>query len=111
MVLLREQIGESMNMQQCTGGGHFYDASIHKECPYCNNNNVNPSMPPGMGRTMPLVGGNADIGKTMPLMQNGDGDSRKPAQSGANGAGRTVAIVKEELGIDPVVGWLISLDL
>ena len=88
-----------MNMKQCAGGGHFYDASIHKECPYCNTNNIGATIPLDMGRTMPLAGGSPDIGKTMPLTQSGDGD-----------AGRTVAIVKDELGIDPVVGWLVSLD-
>lgn len=24
-----------MEMKQCAKGGHFYDASIHAECPYC----------------------------------------------------------------------------
>jgi len=101
-----------MNMQQCAGGGHFYDASIHKECPYCTTDNVGSTMPLDMGRTMPLAGagGSSDIGKTMPLMPNGGGDNRTRAQGGVNDAGRTVAIVKEELGIDPVVGWLISLE-
>jgi len=101
-----------MNMQQCAGGGHFYDASIHKECPYCSTGNVGSTMPLDMGRTMPLAGagGSSDIGKTMPLAPSGGGDNRTRAQGGVSDAGRTVGIVKEELGIDPVVGWLISLE-
>ena len=99
-----------MNMQQCAGGGHFYDASIHKECPYCTNENAGSAMPLDMGRTMPLAGGSSDIGKTMPLAQSSGGDNRTRAQGNVSDAGRTVAIVKEELGIDPVVGWLISLE-
>jgi len=101
-----------MNMQQCAGGGHFYDASIHKECPYCTTGNAGGAMPLDMGRTMPLAGGggSSDIGKTMPLAANSGGDNRIQAQGGVSDAGRTVAVVKEELGIDPVVGWLISLD-
>ncbi|MCL2663084.1 MAG: FHA domain-containing protein [Oscillospiraceae bacterium] len=99
-----------MNMQQCAGGGHFYDASIHSECPYCKTDNVGATMPLDMGHTMPLAGGSSDIGKTMPLAPGGDGDNRTRAQGSVNDAGRTVAIIKEELGIDPVVGWLISLE-
>ena len=99
-----------MNMQQCAGGGHFYDASIHKECPYCTTDNVGSTMPLDMGRTMPLAGGSSDIGKTMPLASGSGGDNRTRAQGGGSDVGRTVAIVKEELGIDPVVGWLICLE-
>ena len=98
-----------MNMQQCAGGGHFYDASIHKECPYCNTGNAGATMPLDMGRTMPLAAAGADIGKTMPLTQGG-GNGRTVAQGNVGDAGRTIAIIKEELGIDPVVGWLISLE-
>jgi hypothetical protein len=61
---------------------------------------------------MPLAaaGGGSDIGKTMPLAPTGGGGNNTRAQGNVNDAGRTVAIVKDELGIDPVVGWLISLD-
>jgi hypothetical protein len=67
-------------------------------------------MPLDMGSTMPLGGGSSDIGKTMPLAQGGGGSSHTRAQGGVGDAGRTMAIIKEELGIDPVVGWLISLE-
>jgi hypothetical protein len=89
-----------MEMKQCAAGGHFYDASIHSECPYCTNANVGATMPIDLGRTMPLtqpVQGGGDIGRTRPQGNVGD-------------AGRTVAIIKEELGIDPVVGWLVSVE-
>jgi hypothetical protein len=76
-------------------GGHYYDASIHHECPYCVNQNI--------GVTMPL-----DMGRTMPLTPPAGTDNRVPG--GASEEGRTVAVIKEDIGIDPVVGWLISVD-
>jgi len=84
-----------MNMQQCLQGGHYYDADVHKECPYCNAS--------GIGATMAL-----DTGRTVPI--SADADNKTRAQGGIVDDGRTVAIVKEKLGIDPVVGWLISLN-
>ena len=98
-----------MDMKQCAQGGHFYDASIHNECPYCNTGNVGATMALDMGRTMPVGAGSPDIGKTMPLIQP-EGAGRTVAQGNVGDAGRTVAIIKEELGIDPVVGWLICLE-
>jgi len=86
-----------MEMKQCAQGGHYYDASIHSECPYCNNANI--------GATMPL-----DAGRTMPLTQGGDYRTRSIGAGGVNDDGRTVAIIKEELGVDPVVGWLVCMD-
>lgn len=84
-----------MEMKQCAQGGHYYDASVHNECPYCNN--VNASV------TIPL-----DMGRTMPLTQSGDNHTR--ALGGVGDDSRTVAVVKEKLGIDPVVGWLVSTE-
>lgn len=82
-----------MEMKQCAQGGHYYDASVHAQCPYCTGNM-------GAGATVAL-----DAGRTMPLMQGTDSRAR----TGSND-GRTVAIIKEDMGIDPVVGWLICMD-
>jgi len=84
-----------MEMKQCAQGGHYYDASIHPSCPYCNSSNI--------GKTMPL-----DMGRTMPLSPSAD--SRGVPQGGTGSDGKTVALVKEALGIDPVVGWLICVE-
>ena len=96
-----------MNMQQCAQGGHFYDASIHSSCPYCTNAPVGATMPLDVGRTMPL-----DTGRTTPIAQPSErgGENRTVAHGPVGDIGRTVAVIKEELGIDPVVGWLVSLD-
>lgn len=101
-----------MEMKKCTKG-HYYDASIHAECPYCTNMNEDGVTLPleGVGTggddtpTMPLIGASADSrddGKTMPLkssINNSDPDE-----------GKTVALIKEDKGIDPVVGWLVCID-
>jgi len=86
-----------MEMKQCAQGGHYYDASVHSECPYCNSINVGVTIPLSMERTMPLT-------------QNGDNCTRSINTSGVRDDGRTVAIIREELGIDPVVGWLVSME-
>ncbi len=97
-----------MEMRKCPNG-HYYDASIHQDCPYCSGaSNSGATLPldsfgGGLGEsvTIPLTGAAPadDDGKTMPLssaMNNSDPDD-----------GRTVALIKEDKGIDPVVGWLV----
>lgn len=101
-----------MEMRKCPNG-HYYDASIHADCPYCSGaNNSGATLPldsfgGGLGgsETMPLTGvapSGGDDGKTMALnaaMNNADPDD-----------GRTVALIKEDKGIDPVVGWLVCTE-
>jgi hypothetical protein len=93
-----------MDMKQCAQGGHYYDASQHSNCPYCTNAPVGATMPLDIGRTMPL-----DTGRTAPAAGSPD-VGRTVAQGPVSDAGRTVAIIKNELGIDPVVGWLVSME-
>jgi hypothetical protein len=97
--------GTNMDMRQCAQGGHYYDASIHADCPYCAAPNIGAAMPFDTGRTMPMgPEASSDIGKTMPLT------GMTPLPSIPDDAGKTVALIKEELGIDPVVGWLVNLE-
>lgn len=93
-----------MLMKQCAKGGHYYDASIHSECPYCNSE--------AAGATVPI-----DIGATMPVTSGTSNDSNhtrsinvKSSSQGREDDGRTVALIKQEIGIDPVVGWLVCID-
>ncbi|MGN1197847.1 MAG: FHA domain-containing protein [Acetatifactor sp.] len=94
-----------MEMRKCKNG-HYYDASIHQECPYCTNNI-------GAGVTLPLA--NNEASATLPLVSGNDSENRTVALNNAiNSAdldeGRTVALIKEEKGIDPVVGWIICIE-
>jgi len=99
-----------MEMRKCLNG-HYYDASIHSECPYCTGTNEN-------GVTVPLNMANDDNNKTMPLGYVAPApaapasDRTMPLSSAVadNDDGRTVALIKHDIGIDPVVGWLVCID-
>lgn len=94
-----------MEMRKCTNG-HYYDASIHQECPYCTNS-------VGAGMTLPLDSSGASA--TLPLNMGDNSEGKTVAlnnaiNSAGSDEGRTVALIKEEKGIDPVVGWIICID-
>ncbi len=97
-----------MEMKKCPRG-HYYDASIHSDCPYCSNMN-------GGGATLPLEGFGAagDGMATMPLVGGEDDSKTMPLNMAINESdpdeGRTVALIKEDKGIDPVVGWLVCVE-
>ena len=105
-----------MEMKKCERG-HYYDASIHAECPYCQNmsgGNSSVTMPLEQGsgsdggfKTLPVGNYGAtsptvahDSGKTMPLGKTIDADPDD---------GRTVPLIMKEMGIDPVCGWLVCI--
>ncbi len=110
-----------MSAVEC-GRGHLYDNNIYTTCPYCNNNNqeinfgtisVNSD-----NRTRPIAGYN-NLGSTIPSHDHeqsvlNDGktlppkDYVKPKRVEDNN--KTVGIMKEKLGIDPVVGWLVCIE-
>lgn len=109
-----------MEMRKCENG-HYYDASVNVSCPYC-------SMVTG-GATMALDGMNdADSGKTIPLGTGVDSGATMPLGAGMPDSigsgtmalnydynepdddGRTVALIKDKMGIDPVVGWLVCIN-
>ena len=71
-------------MKQCDAG-HFYDEKRHETCPYCQPGQV-------AGATVAL----APPGATVPL---------QPADEG----GRTVAMIRAEVGIDPPVGFAVAI--
>lgn len=89
-----------MQMQQCPNG-HFYDQSKSKQCPYCTGESSN------VNATRPLSGAGAipSVGVTMPVDHTRPGGITPPADSE-----RTQALIKKELGIDPVVGWLVCVE-
>ena len=93
-----------MEMKKCDRG-HYYDASIHAECPYCskdNNGNVGTTM--ALGSTVGLGASTTQAmasETTRPLFE--------AVSSGAD-EGRTVALIQTDIGIDPVVGWLICVE-
>ncbi len=110
-----------MEMKKCQNG-HFYDASINATCPYCDGNAGGAMSLDGMGmaetgKTLP-VGMMAELsdsmaqpqayetGKTLPV--GGVGNLYGSGEIGSDD-GRTVAVIKQSMGIDPVVGWLVCV--
>lgn len=83
-----------MSIVQCVKG-HFYDSTKNESCPYCN-------------------GEGGAIGISEPIKVN---TQRSIEPSGiASGPlykedeQKTVALIKNNIGIDPVVGWLVCIE-
>lgn len=82
-----------MEMKQCAFG-HFYDASIYTQCPYCSDKTGNASEPNVISRdsldpTTPLTG-------THPETKTIDTGVTVPLDAGVE--------------VRPVVGWLVCVD-
>lgn len=92
--------------------GHFYDPAKHSSCPWCGK-------PLDMGGA-PAPGAEVAAQKTVPLRgpetapQTWPSPPPLPPEYGAAGAGpmpgATKRLVREQLGMDPVVGWLVCLE-
>jgi hypothetical protein len=93
--------------------GHFYDPAKHTSCPWCGK-------PLDMGAGTP-AGADIAAGKTVPLRPPEEPAKTAPVGApapvavahpgGASGLpGATKRLVREQLGMDPVVGWLVCLE-
>ncbi len=72
-----------MQMTLCPNG-HYYDAAINPQCPYC------------------AEAGSQDVGVTQAVPRAPGSAPRDP--------GATQVVIKKKLGIDPVVGWLVCIE-
>lgn len=117
-----------MEMRKCVNG-HYYDASVNSVCPYCSGGtNAGKTMALGAAPSasgMPMMYDSGDS-KTLPMGYNAqpqfasaapsvNDDERTVATpsftpSADDDKGRTVAVVHKNMGIDPVVGWLVCVD-
>lgn len=91
-----------MEMRKCDRG-HYYDASLHAECPYCNKEEND------IGKTMAFGVTNSEAGVTQAI----ESEKTRPLFEAVNNAaddGRTVALIQTDIGIDPVVGWLVCVE-
>ena len=77
-----------MQMKQCQSG-HFYDASKFSECPYCASPSGAPDRAPQPQR-----------GSTVAIVEPEKKESSM----------RTVAVMEQQVGFDPVVGWLVCVE-
>ena len=94
-------------MKRCTNG-HYYDETKHSLCPHCGVNidlNLGVTMP-----KRPASGGGSDgsteLGKTVAKLPEGLRNNPVPPPN----EGKTVAVFRKEMGIDPVVGWLVCIE-
>ena len=86
-------------MVRCSEG-HFYDPAKHGACPWC-------AKPLELGGG---AGADPTAGKTKPVAAVEAALSPAPPASAASMAGVTKRVGPKELGIDPVVGWLVCVD-
>ena len=93
-------------MTQCAAG-HFFDHAKHTSCPYCgvgfDLGAIPATMPVrtepvGAAKTVPLRPDDAPAPKTVPL------SGPTPPGASALTPGVTRRLVREEIGMDPVVG-------
>lgn len=98
-----------MEMKRCEKG-HFYDASKSQTCPYCNG------IAGSIDLTRPVNYNSQDISRTCPLPENkGEISKTRPIGSLSSNASngdneKTVALMKKDTGIDPIVGWLVCIE-
>ena len=91
-----------MAMKRCANG-HFYDDAKYQQCPYCGISNMDAS------NTVPIMASQtvgATVGATVAMTP----EELAKRQANAGDAGKTVGIMKQKTGIDPVVGWVVCID-
>lgn len=79
-----------MESRRCENG-HYYDPEKHSSCPHCG---VNIDLDPNESRNY--------------TRSNPEGLTGVRGSSGAEG--KTIAMINKQLGIDPVVGWLVCVE-
>ncbi|MBS1830971.1 MAG: FHA domain-containing protein [Acidobacteria bacterium] len=90
-------------MVRCSDG-HFYDPAKHPSCPWCAKPleiGAQPGPDPVAGKTRP-VGAVVEAAELPP--------PSAAVPGAASNAGATKRLAPKELGIDPVVGWLVCVD-
>lgn len=116
------------------GKGHMYDPSIYSVCPYCNSSQqaIRFAQVPvsAAGKTVPgsgyqpftdsLPDYQPDAAMSVPFIAGGqpvtsDGKTQAPrgyvppTEKRVGDENKTIGIMKETMGIDPVVGWLVCI--
>jgi hypothetical protein len=89
-------------LERCSKG-HFFDEAKHTSCPHCPVDGLDiPTMP-----RKPVVSGAAGYDQTAPDVER----TRPQNERSGDGADPvTIGRIRDELGIDPVVGWLVCVE-
>lgn len=88
----------AIEMTKCESCGKYYNKAADATCPHCSG-----AAQPA-GATMPV--GATVAGVTAPVKSA----NATVARSTVNDDVRTTAVIKQKLGIDPVVGWLVAIN-
>ena len=96
-----------MAMKRCSKG-HFYDTTKYSVCPFCGVQNLDVS------KTMPMRG---DVGSGASGLGVKSADLVTPSEktvarghSGVPDSEKTIGIMRNTIGFEPVVGWLVCID-
>lgn len=96
-----------MNLIKCNNG-HYYDADRFPTCPHCAEGNViNPTMPVDdvdFGTTV-MDEGNI-LTTTQPITEN----ISSVVQEEPSDIQKTVGFFETDMGLEPVVGWLVCIE-
>jgi len=115
----------AVDMRRCSKCGSFYNAAKDSTCPFCSDNGedklgkttpvymepvpVTSKEPTTLGKTEAAVSDInaieeiADLAIDTPIIE----EVMTEADIAEKDYGRTVAVITKQMGIDPVVGWLV----
>lgn len=106
-----------MALVEC-GNGHIFDNAQYQACPYCNgggnrlefgggmpNQQIGKTVPVGfMGQPAPMQQAQVEIGATVAPQ------SYKNKNENKEDTGKTVAVFKKTMNLEPVVGWFVCIE-
>jgi len=104
------------------GNGHVFDNMQYQACPYCNggggyrvdfganmNNGIGKTVPVGAGYSAPFQ--QSEIGATVaPVSYQQNQGMQQTQKSSQSDTGKTVAVFKKKMQIEPVVGWFVCIE-
>lgn len=88
-----------MLMKRCNKG-HYFDCDKYTKCPYCGANNLDVQ---GSMMSQSTQKYEEDLA-TLPMHKKLINNTKR------SGLGETVGAIKQKIGIDPVVGWLVCVE-
>ena len=93
-----------MNLIKCNNN-HYYDADNFPACPYCSD------MQSGFSQTMPATE-QSEIGPTQPETEVTTTTTQNtvPPTVLDTDIQKTVGFYEEDMGLEPVVGWLVCIE-
>ncbi len=97
-------------MKQCAKG-HIYDESRNTSCPYCDGSAVGVTMPLNQPIPAAVPAAEPEFPKTAPIGSNAAYvDNPTPQRKENQEMSATVALSSTEVGMRPVVGWLVVIE-